>query len=223
MKRAWPARVAWLCLCLVPALATQAADPFAHPASGQALMATLARPAARIENALTLSGGFRQSRYLRELPRPLIAGGEFVFVRDLGVYWHTRQPFDSVIVLNAAGMTQIDAGAAPLRISADEQPAVRLVGNLFAALFTLDVTRLGRDFELFGISEGTRWTLGLKPRAPGLAGVLRHVTVTGSDDVEQVELTDAQGDRTVIELTAIRYSRESPPATVGALLAPPRP
>lgn len=209
------------CLCL--ALVAQAADPFAHPASADALLKIVSRPAARLEHARTLSGVFSQSRFLRELPRPLVAGGEFVFARDLGVFWRTRQPFDSVIVLNAAGMTQIDEGAAPLRLPADQQPAVRLVGNLFAALFTLDLARLGRDFELFGVGEGKRWTLGLKPRGSGLAGVIRQVTVTGSDDVEQVELTDARGDRTLIELAAIQYSRDGPPADVGALLAPPRP
>lgn len=209
--------------CLSLALVAQAADPFAHPASASQLKSLLSRPAARLDQARTLSGVFSQSRFLRELPRPLVAGGEFVFARDLGVFWHTRQPFDSVIVLNAAGMTQIDEGAAPLRLSAEEQPAVRLVGNLFAALFTLDIARLGRDFELFGTGEGKQWTLGLKPRASGLAGVIRQVTVVGSDDVEQVELTDAHGDRTLIELSAIQYSRDGPPADVGALLAPPRP
>jgi hypothetical protein len=220
MKIAWPARLAWASLCLGVALAVPAADPFAHPASRAGLTDLLSRPAARLQHTRTLSGEFRQSRFLRELPKPLLAHGEFVFVRDLGVYWHTRQPFDSVIVLNAAGMTQIDEGAAPLRMSADEQPAVRLVGNLFAALFMLDVTRLGRDFELFGVREGPRWTLGLRPRATGLASVLRQVTVTGADDVEQVELTDAQGERTLIELSAIRHSPDAPPAAVTRLLAP---
>jgi outer membrane lipoprotein-sorting protein len=211
-------------LCLALALVARAADPFAHPASGARLLeTTLSRPAARLAQARTLAGGFRQSRYLRELPKPLIASGEFVFARDLGVYWHTAVPFDSVIVLNDAGMTQIDEGAPALRMSADEQPAVRLVGNLFAALFTLDVTRLNQDFELYDATEGKRWTLGLKPRAPALASVIRQVVVAGSDDVETVELTDAQGDRTLIELSAIRYSRDGPPADVRALLAPAHP
>jgi len=210
--------------CLGLALAARAADPFAHPASGAKLLeTTLSRPAARLAHARTLAGDFRQRRQLRELPKPLIASGEFVFARDLGVYWHTAVPFDSVIVLNQAGMTQIDEGAPALRMSADEQPAVRLVANLFAALFTLDVTRLEQDFELYDATEGKRWTLGLKPRAPALAGVIRQVIVAGSDDVESVELMDAQGDRTLIELTAIRYSRDGPPADVRALLAPPPP
>jgi len=219
MKLATSIHLAALLFLLVQM--AQAADPFAHPATGEALLrTTLSRPAAQLEKARTLQGEFRQSRQLRELPKPLLAAGEFLFARDLGVYWHTRQPFDSVIVLNDAGMVQIDEGAPALRISAQEQPAVRLIGNLFTALFTLDVARLGNDFDLYGTSEGERWTLGLKPRASTIAGVIRQVTVTGSKDVEQVELTDAQGERTLIELTAIRYSADAPPEDVRALLSP---
>jgi outer membrane lipoprotein-sorting protein len=201
-------------------LGAQAADPFAHPATGESLLrSVLSSPAAQLRKARTLQGTFRQSRHLRELPRPLIASGEFVFARDLGVYWHTTQPFDSVIVLNDAGMVQIDEGATAMRMSADEQPAVRLIGNLFTALFTLDVTRLGHDFDLYGTREGTQWTIGLKPRASTVAGVIRQVTVTGSDDVEQVELVDAQGERTVLELGAIQYSGDAPREDVRALLS----
>jgi outer membrane lipoprotein-sorting protein len=206
----------------------QAADPFAHPVTDpQLLRSTLARPAARLARARTLRGEFHQSRQLREVPKPLIATGEFLFARDLGVYWHTRRPFDSVVVLNDDGMTQIDEGAEALRIPAREQPAVRLIGNLFTALFTLDLARLGHDFALHSVTEGSgdaaRWTLGLVPRASGLAGVIRRVTVTGSADVEKVELEDAHGERTVIELGAIEYSPAAPPADVLALLAPKRP
>ena len=116
-------------------------------------------------------------------------------------------------------MVQIDEGATAVRMSADEQPAVRLIGNLFTALFTLDVTRLGQDFDLYGTREGMQWTIGLKPRASTIAGVIREVTVTGSDDVEQVELVDAQGERTVLKLGAIQYSSDAPREEVRALLS----
>jgi hypothetical protein len=213
---------------LLCALAAPAAETL-QPTTGEALLrSTLARPAAQLAKARTLRGTFRQSRQLREIPKPLLASGEFLFARDLGVYWRTRQPFDSVIVLNDAGMLQIDEGAPALRMSAEQQPGVRLIGNLFTALFTLDVTRLSDDFDLYSVTGGaagtaSRWTMVLKPRASTIASVIREVRVSGADDVEQVQLTDAQGERTSIELTGIEYSRDGPPADVLALLAPKRP
>jgi hypothetical protein len=160
---------------------------------------------------------------LSEIPRPLIATGEFTFVRDLGVYWHTRQPFDSVVVLTGAGLAQSDEGRPAQRISADEQPAVRLIATIFMSLFTLDTQRLSRDFDLYFERQDDRWTIGLKPRSKAIAGVFSQATVSGAQDVEQIVFTDAQGDRTVIDLRAITYSSDPPGADVRALFAPLRP
>ena len=156
-------------LALYLAATAQAADPFAHPATGKALQATLARPAAQLSTAQVLQGRFTHSKLLREIPKPLVATGEFVFARDLGVYWHTRQPFDSVVVLTERGILEQNEGSQSLNLSADEQPAVRMIARVFLAMFTLDLARLEQTFELFSVTEGARWTLGLKPRSRALA------------------------------------------------------
>lgn len=216
----------WALLALSSASGTLAADPFAHPATGEAeLRSILSRPASKLRHAQVLTGQFRHSRHLREIPKPLIALGEFTLVRDLGVLWHTRQPFDSVVVLTGAGLAQSDDGGPVQRVSADEQPAVRLLRNIFMALFTLDTQTLARDFDLFGVEDkqANRWIIGLKPRAETIAGVFSEATVAGADDVEQIVLTDARGDRTVIDLTGITYSSDAPGADVRALFALPRP
>lgn len=199
-------------------------DPFAHPVTDEAQLRTaLSRPAAKLLKAQVLRGKFTHSRHLREIPRPLVGTGEFIFVRSLGVYWHTREPFDSIVVLTREGMVQSDEGGPAQRIAAGEQPAVRLVANIFMALFTLDVASLRRDFDLYGGKQEDRWIIGLKPRTRAIAGVFSQATVTGAEDVEQVVLTDAQGDRTVIDLSNISYSSEPPGDDVRTLFATPRP
>lgn len=217
----------WALLVLPCAFGAPPADPFAHPVTNEAgLRSLLSQPAAKLRNAQVLAGRFQHSRHLQEIPKPLVGLGEFTFVRDLGVYWHTRQPFDSVVVLTGAGLAQSDDGGPVQRISADEQPAVRLITNIFMALFTLDTRSLARDFELFGVVEDAntnRWVLGLKPRAKAIASVFKEATVTGTGDVEQVVLTDARGDRTVIDLSGITYSSDKPGADVRALFTLPRP
>jgi hypothetical protein len=219
----WP----WLCTLLVMyASGAQAADPFAHPVTDEAeLRSMLSRPASKLHNAQVLTGQFQHSRHLREIPKPLIALGDFTFARDLGVFWHTRQPFDSVVVLTEAGLAQSDDGGPVQRISAGSQPAVRLLKNIFMALFTLDTQSLARDFHLFGIEDQkeNRWIIGLRPRAKAVAGVFSEATVAGAENVEQIVLTDAHGDRTVIDLTGISYSSDPPGADVRALFALPRP
>jgi hypothetical protein len=225
MKR----RVVLPCLwaLLVPPCSTSAAaDAFAQVTGETELRALLSRPAARLRNAQVIRGKFQHSRHLREIPRPLVALGEFIVVRDLGVYWHTQQPFDSVVVLTGAGLAQSDESGPMQRITADEQPAVRLISNIFMALFTLDIQTLARDFDLAGGVAGEkkgRWIIRLTPRAKAIARLFKESSVAGLDDVEQVVLTDTQGDRIVIDLANITYSSDPPGADVRALFVPARP
>lgn len=195
-------------------------DPFEHPTTGNALLtATLAAPARNLANAKVLTGQFTHRKFLSEVPQPLTATGEFTYARGLGVYWHTLQPFDSVFVLTSSGIVQRDEGAEAVRLSAQEQPAVRVIADIFLALFTLDVANLSSTFDLFGKSQGERWIIGLRPKTATIGSVFRQATITGAKDVEQVVLIDAHDDRTVIDLQAIRYSPAEPDAATRALFA----
>lgn len=210
-----------LLLCCVHAGAT---DLFAHPVTGEALVnGVLARPAARLAQAQRLSGQFEHQKHLREVPRPLISTGDFIFARELGVYWHTRKPFDSVVVLTPGGIIEKTGGSPGSSPTANDQPAVRMVANVFLALFTLDMRRLERDFDLFAVSDAGRWTLGLKPRGRAIAAVFSSATISGADDVEQVVLLDARGDRTVIDLSAIEHSSSALDSQTRALFDPAGP
>lgn len=197
------------------------ADTAGQPLSGEALLrGPLARPAARLAGAKVLRGRFTQRRHLSELPRPLTASGEFLFARELGVYWHTRKPFDSVVTLSPSGIVERAEGSETMRLSADDQPAVRMVAQVFLALFTLDMDSLERHFRVYpesGDGNSGPWSIRLEPRGDAIANVFVHANISGHDDVEQVVLTDARGDRTVIDLAAVEYSDTPPPAAIRAL------
>jgi hypothetical protein len=218
--RAWLACLPWL--ATIATGAAGADDPFAHPATAAELRQVLAQPAARLESAQVLTGHFEHARELREIPKPLIARGEFLFARGLGVHWHTVEPFDSVVLLMEDGVFQSDAGGPLQRVAGEDQPAVRVVAQIFKALFTLDLASLERNFELSGVSRDGHWTLGLKPRTRALRRMFSQATVAGTQDVEQVVLTDSRGDRTVIELRDTRHSPDPPGADVRARFAPAR-
>ena len=209
-------------LCVIfamPAWAQQV-DPFEHPTTGSALLnTTLAVPARTLADAKVLTGRFVHQKHLSEVPQPLVANGEFTYARGLGVYWHTQQPFESVFVLTQRGIVQRDEGAETLRLSAHEQPAVRVIADIFLALFTLDVTSLSSSFDLFGKSQGERWIVGLRPKSATIGSVFKQATITGAKDVEQVVLVDAHGDRTVIDLANTQYSSAAPSASITALFA----
>jgi hypothetical protein len=218
MKSAIRRGVLLVALCV--ALSAYAADydVFKHPATGKTLLETvLAEPSADLASSQVLQGKFSHRKYLSEIPKPLIASGEFTFARDLGVFWHTEQPFDSIFILTRQGIVQRDEGAETLRLSADDQPAVRVIANIFLALFTLDLATLDATFDLYGEKQNSRWTIGLKPKSNAVANVFKQAIVSGGKEVEQITLTDRHDDRTIIDLQSVAHSSDAPNAAVRAL------
>lgn len=181
------------------------ADVFAHPVAVSKALQVAKAAVDPLAQAKVVRGQFVQRRSLAELPRPLVSRGDFVFARDVGVAWHTAEPFESRVALGPRGLVQSDASGETLRVDADREPALRFVSTVFVALFSLDVQRLATDFELFALPTSKGWTLGLRPRAAAVRGVVAEAIVSGDSRVERVVLRDARGDRTEIDLADVRY------------------
>jgi hypothetical protein len=205
--------------CCFGADATPATTVFDHPKSAEELAKTLlAQPAKEIANTQVLRGRFVHRKYLTEIPTPLEATGEFMFLREQGLYWHTLKPFESVFVLTPQSMTQQDEGGKSFKMDAAEQPAVRAAAQIFMALFAVDLKALDRDFRLFGMASGAGWRLGLRPKSNAMSSVFSEAIVSGASQVEQVELRDAHGDRTVIQLLDPQLLSRPPTPAERALL-----
>jgi outer membrane lipoprotein-sorting protein len=179
----------------------------------------LAQPAKEIANTQVLRGRFLHRKFLSEIPAPLEATGEFVFIRGQGLYWHTIKPFESVFVLTPQGMTQQDEGGKSFKMDAAEQPGVRAAAQIFMALFSVDLKALDNDFHLFGAPAGSGWQLGLRPKNAAMSQVFTEAVVSGAAQVQQVELHDAHGDRTVIQLLDPQLLTRPPTAQERALLS----
>jgi hypothetical protein len=195
-------------LCLNVA---HAADVFDHPQTAEQLLkGPLLRPAAALRNAQVMRGKFVYKKFLKEIPQPLISHGEFLFARDLGVDWHTRDPFDSDFVLTAKGMTQRDDGKLTLQMNAGEQPAVQVVAHIFLSLLSLDVASLQNSFALSGVQQGKpgseTWQVGMRPTVSAIAAIFKEAVLSGGAQVEMLVLRDANGDRTEISFADVQYA-----------------
>jgi hypothetical protein len=198
-------RAGLLVALLLVAVAASAAD--AVPVTRAEQLSKLTRDTARsLSTARAVRGQFVQRRHLAGLSKPLESSGDFLFARDVGIEWHTAQPFDSQFVLTHDTMTQRDEGGEPMRISAADQPALTVVSRVFFALFALDFTALSQDFTMAGIDGGQQpWQLRLRPKTAALGSVFREALISGDATVKSVTLDDANGDSTVIELRAVQY------------------
>lgn len=199
--------------------AANAATVFDQRADAQSLSVALAPVIKDLQSAQTLRGRYQQRKTMRELPRPLLADGSFLFVRDLGLVWRTETPFVSELIITRDALVHRDGGGASVRVGVEQQPAIRMVGSIFFAVFSLDFATLERLFRLSGGAQsGGGWAIGLQPLQN--AGSMRDIEVRGAAQVQRVILHETGGDVTEIELRDTVASTTPATAAERALFLP---
>ncbi len=204
-------RAAVFALLLALAPAPQAAERLMQPVTPQAVAGQIGARLEDLHGAQGLRGRFTQRKKLAGIARPLTSGGQFLFVRGKGILWHTTTPFDSEFMLTARQMMVTESGSVAMRMQTAEHPALRLVSDLFLALFALDFDALGRHFDL-SLAAGDPWRIGLVPRDSALRAVATRIEMKGSRLVSEVVLEDAHGDRTEIVLDGVQHLQAISPA-----------
>lgn len=189
-------------LLVGPALA---GDLFENPKTPAQAQTVLRATMPDLGQVQVLRGTFKQRKFLREIPRPLTSTGEFLLVRDRGIWWHTQTPLDSALTLTPRGL---GAQASINR----QQSGAQMAASIFFALFALDLDTLARSFDLFVLAPPTpraNWQLGLRPRDTALAAWFERASISGGARVRQVTLLEAAGDRTEIDLDSAAHPQSS--------------
>lgn len=156
----------------------------------QQLSEQLARPAA-------VEGRFIQEKHLRALPQPLTSTGRFVLARDFGLLWLLEAPLKQDYRITADGIARREPQGwqmLPNKSAGAEQ------NRLFLAVLQGDSSGLQRDFELQLSGDAQSWKLTLLPRSLLLQQIFRQINIDGGELVRQIELLEAQGDRTVLKM-----------------------
>lgn len=162
-----------------------------------------------------LARRFEQQKQLKILQRPLRTAGVMLYRAGQGVCWHTEKPIVSTLVLEPAQLRQLGErgdGSDELVVGAAEQPALFGFTQLFFSLLAGQVDSAAEQFELRVTGDASDWRIGLLPRSALLRRFIARMQLGGGDQIEQVVVTDPEGDRTLIQfapLNAIAPALES--------------
>lgn len=194
-------RVALCALLLVLAPISHAAD-----AAVDAITQSVARPD-------VLRGQFTQDKQVSGFKNPLRSQGQFVVARQHGVIWTTQRPFPSEVVVTADRiLSRQRDGTNRVELDARQQPAMRSVNAIMFALMSGDVQALSSQFNIKAQREGQGWRLQLTPKSSMLAKAFQSLSLRGDRYVRQVEIIEANQDRTLIQFSALTEA----PATLSA-------
>lgn len=136
--------------------------------------------------------GFRQTRKLATVPRPLLSEG--VARIDKGkVVWSVRKPFAIETVITPSGMTQsVNGGPAKPAGGGTIDPFLRSSG-LFQ-LLTGDYQSLGRYYATSMSKSATAWQVNLTPRDKGMARFISAIEISGCTAPADVLIRQTNGD-----------------------------
>jgi hypothetical protein len=152
---------------------------------------------AQLSAPVAVRGPFIQEKHLRALPQPLTSTGHFVLAKDHGLLWLLQKPLQQDYRINAKGIARRDTSGwqvLPNSSASSEQ------NRLFFAVLQGDSSALERDFELKLQGTADAWTLQLTPRSLLLKQIFKHIDIAGGAYVQRIELSETQGDSTVLRM-----------------------
>ena len=165
----------------------------------------------RLQQPDWLRGEFTQTKKVPGFAKPLVSAGNFVAARGRGVLWRTLKPFASELRLTQNEIRATQGGQTAMRLDASREPAVRLITTLMFSLLNGDVSGLADVFELTGTTKGASWQLSLTPKPGALQQVLKKVELEGDGFVRRIQLFEANGDESLIQLTGQRVDAAPEP------------
>ena len=155
-----------------------------------------------------LRGEFAQRKQVAGFSKPLQSSGTFLVARQHGVLWLTQRPFSSALRLTRDQILATQGGVETFRLDAAQQPAVSAINSLLFSLLNGDISALTEHFIVTGNMVGTSWQLELTPRQPVLARIMRQVHLQGGAHVQQIAISESNGDHT--EIAFSRQTSDTP-------------
>lgn len=153
--------------------------------------------AEQLSGPAVVRGDFIQEKHLRALPQPLTSHGQFALSRDHGLLWLLQQPIRQDYRITPQGIARRSENGWQ---AVDPQGGSARQNQLFLAVLSGDTRALQRDFQLELSGAATAWRLQLTPRGALLRQIFADIEIHGGETVTQIELHEAQGDRTLIRL-----------------------
>lgn len=165
------------------------------------LLATLAERSHQIQQ---LDGRFEQYKSIAVLPVPLHSTGRFNYSAGKTIVWETLDPIQQIIQISPEGI-RFDGATKPT-----PQAAVETITHIFMGVVSGQFSNLENYFTIEPQGDSSHWVLILKPNSANLAAYIQGIEIRGGEYTEQLEIIEANGDKTKVRFTIDHVTRDTP-------------
>ena len=157
-----------------------------------------------LQQPQNVQGAFAQQRYLKSLNQPMSTSGRFVLLPKKGLLWQMQKPFDNRLRVRADGIMQWNGKA---WVSAGSRSGQAQQIRLFLDLLGGNTAGLEKQFDLQLSGNAQKWTLRLNPKTALMKQIFTRIDISGDAVVRKIELSETQGERTVMIFSGVAVNQ----------------
>ncbi|AEF53612.1 LolA family protein [Marinomonas posidonica] len=150
-----------------------------------------------------LTGYFTQNKYLAAVDASLKSSGTFSYKSGTEITWHTLNPIENTLTLTPNQIISTHNGQRISIIDGQDNPVVKIFSDLFFGVMTANWALLQEYFTIdVTLSQG-QWQAQLIPIDTSIAQVIIQITLSGTELLQHVELSEINGNTTTIYFSSL--------------------
>ncbi len=149
---------------------------------------------------------FSEKKYIALLDRPVESSGELIYQPPARLEKRTLKPKAESLVLDRDVLV-VERGKQKYTLQLQQYPEITAIVGTIRNTLAGDLATLEKQYrvELQGSPE--RWSLTLLPSDARIAAIVQKIVVLGTrDELREIEMLQADGDRSVMQIR-----RDAPP------------
>ncbi len=149
---------------------------------------------------------FSEKKYIALLDRPVESSGELVYQPPGRLEKRTLKPSVESLVLDRDVLV-VERGKQRYTLQLQQYPEITAIVGSIRNTLAGDLEALERQYRVDLQGNPERWSLTLLPSDTGIAALVQRIRISGTrDELRQIEMLQADGDRSVMDI-----HRDAPP------------
>ena len=143
---------------------------------------------------------FVEKKYIAILDRPVESSGELVYQPPARLEKRTLTPRVETLVLDG-DLLVVERGKQKYTLQLQQYPEIAAFIDSIRGTLAGDLKMLERQYRVDLQGNPEHWTLTLLPSDVRLGAVLQRIQISGTrDELRQIEMLQADGDRSVMNI-----------------------
>lgn len=157
------------------------------------------------------AASFTEKKFIAILDAPVESSGELLFIAPARLEKRTLKPKSESMVVDGDTLT-LQRGSRKRTLQLRDYPEVSGMIESIRATLAGDRLALERVYQLALSGNTERWTLVLTPRDASVSAIVALIEMSGvKNEVKRVEIFQADGDRSVMQIQKTEAQKASTP------------